>query len=304
MLKLLVARVALRLVQHSRRPIGFAVVYHAVGPRTGDPTRELVPPHGRGLFAAQVRFLARRFRPVRASELLDAVRDRARGERIPVAVTFDDDLASHLLEVLPVLMRSRVPGTFFLAGPTRPEAPPWWSALQLAFDAGQLPSGDADVHALAQAVETLPAEQRDRESERLASVPVDGGHPAPMAAGDSRALIAAGSEVGFHTVGHYALTTLDAETLAREVREGRAELAGEAAQPVTSFAYPHGKNDSAARDAVDAAGYEVAFTTSPQCVTADSDPLRVGRIEPSFDSAEAFELEVFRLFRGALRSRP
>jgi len=299
MLKLLVARTALRLVRYSRRPVGFALVYHAVGPRTGDPARELVPPHGRELFAAQIRFLARRFRPVRASELLDAVHNRAPWGRVPVAVTFDDDLASHRLEVLPVLERYGVPGTFFLAGPVRPPKPLWWSWLQKTFDAGLLVPGDADIHALAQTVENLPPDQRDRESLRLASMAVDDVGPAAMAVGDIRALDAAGSEIGFHTVGHYALPTLDAATLASEVTRGRAELANEAAQPVTSFAYPHGKNDAAACEAVATAGYELAFTTSAEPVTGVTDPLRVGRLQPSFESVDEFELEVFRLLRGA-----
>src|SRR3954447_18286216 len=98
MLKDLLRRVytlALRwLARLSGRPVGVVIVYHALAERHGDPARQLVAPHGRAEFRAQLGHLAGRYRPVPASRIREETGRRGGGERIPVAVTFDDDLRS------------------------------------------------------------------------------------------------------------------------------------------------------------------------------------------------------------------
>src|SRR5689334_13539494 len=80
----------------SARPVGVAIVYHGLAERAGDPARELSAPHGRAQFRAQLAHLAAHYRPVAPSELRAAAGRRRRGARIPVAVTLDDDLRSHV----------------------------------------------------------------------------------------------------------------------------------------------------------------------------------------------------------------
>src|SRR5215210_6123662 len=89
----------------STRRVGLALLYHRVDIARGDPRRELLPALDARRFAAHVRHLKRRYRLVRASELLAATAERRRGERIPVAITFDDDLPDYRKTVAPILSR-------------------------------------------------------------------------------------------------------------------------------------------------------------------------------------------------------
>ena len=57
-------------------------------------------------------------RIVRAEDLPAMVAARRRWHRFPVAITFDDDLASHVRLALPALTRLGVQATFFLTGAT------------------------------------------------------------------------------------------------------------------------------------------------------------------------------------------
>ena len=114
--RLAIARALAVLLRSSGRRAGVVLVYHAVDERHGDPARELVPPHGIVLFEAQLRHLKAHYRLVRAEGLLSAVETRRRGERFPIAITFDDDLASHTRLAAPILSRLDVPATFFLCG--------------------------------------------------------------------------------------------------------------------------------------------------------------------------------------------
>src|SRR5207248_6598725 len=90
------AALVARLLRLSARRAGVAVVYHSIALQAGEPEVELVPAHGTHVFEAEMRHLANTYRVVRASDLPEAVARRRRGERFPIAVTFDDDLASHL----------------------------------------------------------------------------------------------------------------------------------------------------------------------------------------------------------------
>src|SRR4051794_12826361 len=111
----------------SARPVALVIVYHALAERHGDPTRELVAPHGRTQFRAQLRHLSRHYRPVAPSEIREQAGRRRRGGRIPVAVTFDDDLHSHVAIAAPALDAAggRAP-LFFTRGPLHRAPPVLW----------------------------------------------------------------------------------------------------------------------------------------------------------------------------------
>src|SRR5205807_10488023 len=87
---------------------GVVIVYHGVGDPQGDWTRELLPTLGTRLFDSQLRHLRRRYHVVPASQILAAAAGRRRGKRFPVALTFDDDLLSHVLTATPTLERLAV----------------------------------------------------------------------------------------------------------------------------------------------------------------------------------------------------
>ncbi len=138
------------LLRLSGRRAGLALVYHKLGDPPGDPRRELVPALSPRLFEAQLGHLARLYRVVPCRELQEAVAARRRGQRFPVAITFDDDLASHAGHALPALRAAGLPATFFLSGASL-ESPHrfWWERLQAAVDGGRDVSvlAEAGIHA-------------------------------------------------------------------------------------------------------------------------------------------------------------
>lgn len=142
-----------------------------------------------------------------------------------VAVTFDDAYRSVLRLAAPVLERLGAPATVF--APT-------------AF------VGSAEPMSWPGIDEWLATEHRDE------LVPLDWD--------ELRALAARGWEVGSHTVRHPRLTSLDAATLDRELRDSRAACERELAAACTAIAYPYGDVDRRVAAAAGAAGYRAGGT--------------------------------------------
>lgn len=98
------------------------------------------------------------------------------------------------------------------------------------------------------------------------------GHPHPELAGEkgalldeegARQLVAAGMELGSHSLGHPDLRALDDEALAHELEGSKAEVERITGRPCRTFAYPYGLYDERVVRAVASAGYELAFAWLP-----------------------------------------
>jgi peptidoglycan/xylan/chitin deacetylase (PgdA/CDA1 family) len=307
------------LLRLTSRRVGLAVVFHATGDPPGNPDRELVPKLGTRLLDAQVRYLRRRFHLVPASELLDAVAGRRRGERFPLAITFDDDLSSHAEVAAPLLRRRGAPATFFLCGASieRPHRF-WWELLQATVDRGlaerelfaeveppnlaeRLAADPGAVHELALAIQLMPAPSRAAIVSRMETAL---GPPAPDAGlreDALRALADGGFEIGFHTRDHEFLPPLTDAELARALSDGREPLERIVGEPLASIAYPHGSADRRVAAAALAAGFHRGFTGDPTAVRGDADPLLIGRIEGSLLSTGHLAA---RLVKALLREVP
>lgn len=292
----------------SSRPVGIALCYHRVSDPPGDKARELVPALGTREFEAQVRHLTGRYRLVRASDLLEAVRSRRRGERLPVSITFDDDLPTHLRDAAPILERAGAPATFFINGASLDRAHEFWfERLQRGWDDGSVtratlvahgvvsaPDAISEIRGAAAAIQELSADDRaelSRELERIvgADRPDSG-----IRAGEVRELARAGFEIGFHTVRHDALPALDDEALDRAMSDGAYALAAAAGQPLRSISYPHGVGDARVAAAARTAGFDYGFTALGRAVTAEDGPHRLDRIYPSPGSLADFALDIAR----------
>jgi peptidoglycan/xylan/chitin deacetylase (PgdA/CDA1 family) len=310
----LLAVVTSRLARMSSARAGVAIVYHRVGGRvSGDDNREILPAVSSSVFDRQLRHFRRHYRVVPAAELLEAVRSRRRGERFPVAITFDDDLSSHVRDALPALRRAGVSATFFLTGASL-DGPHsfWWEDLQRAIDdeliaPDGLPHVDVGValerapraiHDLARAIVRLPPEHRDEVAVALREAVGPPSAVNGLRSHDVRALADAGYTVGFHTLRHDALPGLSDTVLAQALRHGREALAAAAAAQIDLIGYPHGKADARVTEAARAAGFALGFTTARGAVTADADPLRIPRTAADL-SAGALALRVVRVLRAA-----
>jgi peptidoglycan/xylan/chitin deacetylase (PgdA/CDA1 family) len=281
---------------------GAAIVLHAVGPRPGDPRLELDPPLEATRLDRAVRYLSRRYRMVTAADLPAAARGRAPGSRLPIALTFDDDLPSHRSEALPVLRRHGATATVYICGA---RGSFWWQLLQVAVDAKSIAAGDLPqlepeaveralrrepgaIGRVAKAIEDLPPAGRDEVAGALARAVPD--PPAVLDADGTAELVAAGWEIGAHTPGHYLLTTLDGESLRRELEP---RPLGAVAAPRT-LAYPHGKATDREAEAARRAGYSAAFTGYPRVLTEATDDHFIGRLQPDMATPGRFALSLAR----------
>lgn len=301
-----------RVLRRSDAQRGAAIVMHAVAPAAGDPDREIEPALDTARLDAFARYLSRRYALVRAAELPAATRSRAPGERIPVALTFDDDLPSHAEHAAPVLARHGAVATAFLCGA---EEPFWWQLLQTAIDTAAIqpdslapvPPGlvgaalerrPRAVKDLARHIEELEPGERRELAARLRGV-VDEA-PRVLGADGAASLAAAGWELGFHTAGHDLLTALDDAALGVAVAP---RPLGGGINPRT-LAYPHGKATEREAAAARRAGYVAAYTGSPGVVSEVSDDHLTGRLQPDTGTLGRFALDLARSLSAGSTSTP
>ena len=270
-----VAALILLALRLTSRKAGVAVYWHGVGDPQDDPVSHLVPRMGRDLFRGQVAYLAGAYRPVRASELLDAIAARRRGGRFPVAITLDDDLASHHEAASGLLAEAGAPATFYVCGATlRGPHAFWWEHLE--------PGEEAQ--ATARRVKAMSRDERRAfvgRLEREAPVirPERG-----LREADVRALVQAGHDIGFHTRDHDPLPSLADGELEAALADGRHELEAAAGAPLRTLAYPHGESDERTAPAARRAGFAAGFTTGQRAIGPGDDPHALGRLEAPFDS--------------------
>jgi peptidoglycan/xylan/chitin deacetylase (PgdA/CDA1 family) len=289
------------LLRLSRRRLGLIVVYHAVAAERGDTGRSFSAAVGIRLFRAQLRHYRRWYRLTALEDLSDAVAGRGRGGRFPLALTFDDDLRSHVDTVLPAIRAISAPATFFLgADPTSRAIAYWWDPLEAALDRGlPLPPPIAslvttDRRAIARAVINLDPHERDGMTAELRKqVGLDVNAPGL----DERdvAVLAPVATIGFHTRGHHLLTRLGDDELARELTVGLSTLRHASKQTVLAIAYPHGEADERVANAAREAGFQIGVTTRPTAVTPGTDPLLLGRVEASVSSLGDHVLRLVRV---------
>jgi len=306
-----VAPLVLLALRLTRRRAGIALLYHRIGPRQGDPARELMPPLHVECFKRQLRHLRRHYEIVPTERLRDAIARRRRGQRFPVCLTFDDDTPDHARYALPALRAAGVPATFFLCGSFLDDGAPafWWQRVQRALDRGVpagavaalLPDGaraalgaEPDIHAIGTAMVALAPDERDAVNAALPSLAGADGDDDRLSAEGAAGLVEDGCTIGFHTRRHDALTALDDGALERALVDSREELAGLAGHQLRSIAYPYGIVDARVAKAAGAAGFELGFTCQSIAATPDSDPLLIGRLEPGAMSLGAFALAMVR----------
>lgn len=285
-------------VRWSARRVGFALVHHEVvdAPR---PVPEIVPSLSRAELDAQLAFLTRHLQVVPASDLVAAVGGRRRGERLPVAITFDDDLTSHVEQAVPALRRAGVPATFFLDGMADEPRPYWWRRLQRLVDDGRL----ADA---CRALELDPAsplarvvaecESRGPDAARALTAAMPDADDGLLTAQQIKELAAA-ADVGLHPRGHARMTSLADDGLDGALDAAR--LRSLTAQPITSVAYPHGAADQRVAAAARRAGFTAGFTTEGVAVRDGDDPLLLPRITVGAATGAQLALLLVRGLRAA-----
>jgi peptidoglycan/xylan/chitin deacetylase (PgdA/CDA1 family) len=98
-------------------------------------------------------------------------------------------------------------------------------------------------------------------------------------------------EVGSHTVGHPRLSELSVDLQQTEIVQSKTYLEELLGQPVTSFAYPFGRESDYARETVELvqeAGFDCACTTSVGAVERGSDRFQLPRVHVQDMDGESF----------------
>lgn len=105
-----------------------------------------------------------------------------------------------------------------------------------------------------------------------------------MDAGQVRDWLAAGHEIGAHTLTHPRLTQLPLPLAREEITASRKKLEDAFGRPVRHFCYPYGDHSAAVRALVEEAGYETACTTEPGINQPDTPPHALKRVTARYPS--------------------
>jgi peptidoglycan/xylan/chitin deacetylase (PgdA/CDA1 family) len=120
-----------------------------------------------------------------------------------------------------------------------------------------------------------------------------------------RRLLAAGMEIGSHTISHPKLSQLPAESSWKEIAESRSALEKALGVPVWSIAYPFGGTDSVSTREMrmaEKAGYDCAFINFGGAFRNDTPRFGIPRVHISLDTTvPEFEAHVSGLHEGLRR---
>ena len=99
-----------------------------------------------------------------------------------------------------------------------------------------------------------------------------------------REWLAAGNEIGSHTLTHPWLTRLPQAQAREEISASRRLLEDRFGVPIEHFCYPYGDWNESIRDLVAAAGYKTACTTQPGINTPNDSPFALKRFTARYPS--------------------
>ena len=258
------------------------LTYHRVAPLTGsttlDPRSVSVTPEG---FARQMSHLARYYRVVSMSEVLEAVEGAIPLPKRSVLITFDDAYVDFAKHVWPILQSLRLPATLFV--PTAYASDPcrafWWDRLYCAFKntTNRELRGTAlgaislrtpeernrGLRTLQDHVTTLPhaegMELVDEVCTRLGAISMDS--RSVLSWDQLRDLKKLGLTLGSHTRTHPIMTQLPPEQIRAEVSGSQQDLRSETGSVLPIFCYPNGDHDDVTTAILKDEEIVLAFTT-------------------------------------------
>lgn len=274
-------------------PGAVVLAYHRIGPADA-PFRKVTVEN----FRAQMAWLQRHCTVVQPADLRRAVEHRP--ARLPVLVTFDDGYRDYYEHAAPVLREFAVPAVNFVA--TRfvdDGALFWWDVIDLACqrtrrDTVSLPwraeplaiRNPADrmrVYRECQRhLKAVPEEEKQRllprVFEALAVAPAELRMPRQVMTWDEMRATRDITTYGGHLHSHPLVSRIDGAQLDAELRLSHQRMEAELGARPTLFAYPDGDITDAARAAVRAHGYDMAFGILEGLVTRNTDWLVIDRL--------------------------
>lgn len=236
-------------------------------------------------FDAQMAVLARFFNVVSLREALERLESGSLPRRC-VVVTFDDGYADNCTEALPILKKHGLVATFFIASGFLDGSMMWNDRIISAVRTS--PAAEASIPGLNIAAAPLTSAERRRTlaetliakikylsgSERDAAIAeiedtLEGVQPPRLMMTEAQVgeMVAAGMDVGAHTVSHPILTACTLEEAEAEIAASRDALGELTSREIDLFAYPNGRKgqDYSAEhaDLVQRMGFRAAVSTNP-----------------------------------------
>ena len=288
---------------------GRILYYHRVNEEC-DP---FFPAFTTQLFEQQIRFVARHYKVITLSELLDRLEHGApRGSM--VAITFDDGYQDNYHYAFPILRKYGLPATIFLTtGSIDNRQPLWFERLAGALKRTHREFVDVEIDLprrfwlrtqqerlqangkIFSLLRRLPDETRRISYQDLLQrleAPDDPDRNNKMLTWDQiREMRQNGIEFGGHTVTHPFLSKMSPEGAAWELSESKRRIESELQVPVEHFAYPNGREEDIApwnKEVLRAAGYRAAVTTIWGVNCRSTDPLELRRGQPWETDAALF----------------
>lgn len=218
-------------------------------------------------------------------------------------ITFDDGYKDNYTNALPILLKHKIPATFFVTTSfigggcmwndrvihslvSSPKA----SVSLPYFDGKEVILGDVETRknialAILSKIKHLDYQQRE---DAVAEVVACSGGTIPkdimMSIDEVIALRDAGMEIGGHTTTHPILTKLSESAAYLEIAQGKETLEGWLGQQIKTFAYPNGKPHEdyckVHAEAVKKLGFTGAVSTAWGISTYKSDLFQLPRFRP------------------------
>lgn len=207
-------------------------------------------------FAEHLDHLARHYVTVTGAQVADSI---DRGVPLPAHalwITFDDGDASVVRSALPLLRdRGMVATAFLCADWIDSDAVPWWVVVRMAAEHG-LTDGPTTTKRL----KRVPDTERRAEVEQLIGdlAAVEEAPPHQQwSSDDVRAWLAAGNDIGNHSLDHPCLDQCAPEEQRRQVNGAHRHLSALVGGPITTFAWPNGNAAPHAAAELRELGYRV-----------------------------------------------
>lgn len=232
-------------------------------------------------FEAQMKYLATNYEVVSALDIERAFESGSK-EGLParaVTVTFDDAYCDFAEHAWPILKQYRIPVTLFVptAFPDHPERLFWWDRV---FDAIQLTkkgelnasAGSLPINTSAQRnqayrflknhIKTLPNDLAIKEVDQICNqLGVSPQENCVLGWDSLRKLSKEGVTLGAHTRTHPIMNSLTLADMYEETIGSKQDIHREIGFVPEVFAYPSGIHNNNAVQAVENAGFTLAFTT-------------------------------------------
>ena len=228
-------------------------------------------------FEQQLVHLKREFEVVSLSTGLSCLYEGRYSEKPWVVITIDDGFSDNYTHAFPVLKRLGVPATIFLATDFLDSGrAPWPTRIAVLLERARRPQMEFPFVASLRTRSRRAAVLRQLmdawggEAPGARSLAIDSlarhlnvredGPIHPLSWSQVREMRGAGIDFGSHTVFHSRLHESAGAVVDAELVDSKGRIERELDAPCDYFAYPDGKWNAAARQAVGRAGYRAALT--------------------------------------------